>query len=258
MIQYLRLFLIIALFSALWGCDSSTAPKDDNSSVQEVNQSGQPIPLSSGSSELEFGGVMASISFQFQTVPGFPAAEFVMGYAYFNHGSDAGEVKINNQALKSEGSSGSSWYTSFSQTSPSSLQDVNFNGTQHNWTVSGKGDIPALNASVTSPLKFNLTSPLTGATITKSSGMNITWSGGSAQSADSMLVMLLDLSNSKTILEQGLPNNGQYTIDSGKLKDFSGDAFLQVVKYRYSITETGNFYYSAVAEIVNQASIIIE
>ncbi len=245
----------LLLASLLFSCSSAT-DSDGDSNSSDVNQSGQPMPNVSDVEGMEFGGVLATIAFEFETAPGFPAIQFAMGYAWFGNGDNAGDVAVNQQPLSAESQSGNTWYNSFSPTSPLSLENVNFNGSSHSWAVAGSGDIPAFDLAVTSPSSFTLTSPVAGV-VDKSSGLNINWYG-SLNSTDSMLVIIVDLSNSKTYTKQGLSNNGQFTISSSDLSDISGEAMIQVVRYRYNLyTQDGKFY-QAVSEIVKQINVTFQ
>ncbi len=243
------------LFAGLiFSCSSATDSGD--SSSDKTNQSGQPIPSINNIEGLEFGGILSTILFEFETVPNFPPVQFAMGYAWFGNGEKAGDVAVNQQPLSAESSSGSTWYTSFSQTSPSTLSNVSFNGSKHIWGVTGDGDVPAFDVEVTSPTGFSLLAPSTGE-IDKSNGIAISWTGGYAGATDSMLVIVVDLSNSKTVIKQGLPNNGFYTLSAEELSDISGEAMIQIVKYRYNIYTTDNKFYQAIAEIVKQVTVTI-
>ncbi|KAA3614817.1 MAG: hypothetical protein D8M58_10195 [Calditrichaeota bacterium] len=252
----LQIKLLYLLFAGLlFSCSSSTDSNGDGGE-SDINKSGQPMPSVTSVEGLEFGGVLATVLFEFETIPGFPAAQFAMGYAWFGNGDNAGDVAVNEQPLMAESQSGSTWYNSFSQTNPSSLNNVSFNGSNHNWEVAGNGDIPAFDLAVSSPSSFTLTSPVSG-NIDKSNGLNITWVG-SLNNTDSMLVLVVDLSNSKTYIAQGLPNNGQHSIEAADLSDISGEAMIQVVKYRYNLYQTETKFYQAVAEIVKQVTVTFQ
>ncbi len=257
----LRIVVVLALGLSLFlmGCDKkSTDANNDNNQTQEMNQSGQPMPTISTGEGFELGGILATISFQFQTIPGYPAVEFIMGYAYFGKGQDAGTVSVNGEQLSKQSAGGIVYYNSFSQTNPSSLKNTKFDGSMHQWDVSGSGDVPAVKIGVASPTAFTLTAPAAG-DVDKSKGLTISWNGGGANSADSMLVMLVALDNSqKVYIKQGLPNNGNFTIPAADLSGFNGQAMLQVVKYRFSITTISGKQYTAVAEIVKQVQLNIQ
>ena len=242
--------LLAAAF--LGGCQN---PTDSAANDDPTNKSGQPIPSIDYSGDQEFGGLMATISFEFQTVPNFPAVQFAMGYAFFGEGQNAGDIYINQQPLSTESSSGSTWYTSFSQTSPSNLSGVYFNGSQHKWDIGGSDKVPAFSLSVTSPRSFNITSP-TGGTVDISDGLAIYWSGSTG--GDSILVNLVDLDNSKTFTKSGIRfNDGKVKINKADISGFKGEALLQLVRYNHALHTTDDKYYVAVAEIVKQMTISI-
>jgi len=253
----MRLFIIL-LFGMFWvtACQNPTDSNDASSG--DTNKSGQPIPSPTVNGDQTPGGVLATISFDYETVPGFPPASFAMGYAYFgDNGDNAGDVSVNGNTLSVESQSGSQWYTSFSQTNPSTLSGVSFNGSVHNWQVGGAGDVPAFELGVVSPTTFTVNSPGNGTTVDISQGLYIEWSGGNG--VDSMMVLLVDLDKNTTFTRGGINfRNGDVTIAKADLAGFSGDVLLQVVRYNYALHTTDDTYYVAVSEIVKQTTFTIQ
>ncbi len=243
---------LLAVF-LMTGCQN---PTDTTGNEDPTNKSGQPIPTIDYTGNLEFGGVLATISFEFQTAPNFPSVQFAMGYAYFGNGDNAGDVSVNGQPLSAENSGATTWYSSFSASNPSSLSGVSFNGSLHSWSVSGSDKVPAFEVNVTSPGNFNITSPQSG-TVDISNGLSLYWNGTGGN--DSLLVVLVDLDNNKTFTRAGIRfNDGKITIEKADLSGFSGEALLQLVRYNYAMHTTNDKYYVAVAEVVKQTTITIQ
>ncbi len=251
--QLLMYSLGLVTVLLLAGCQN---PTDTAGNDDSTNKSGQPIPSVNYTGDLEFGGILATISFEFETAPNFPAAQFTMGYAFFGNGDNAGDVTVNDQPLSAESSGNTTWYSSFSQTNPSNLSNVYFNGSWHSWSVGGSDKVPAFEVRVTSPYNFSITSPQSG-TVDISNGLTLYWSGSGGN--DSLMIVLVDLDKNKTYTRSGIRfNDGKITIDKADLSGFSGDALLQLVRYNYAIHTTDDRYYVAVAEIVKQATITIQ
>lgn len=237
----------------LWGCDQlkdiTTAPE----SSSPTTVAGQPVP--DFSAIPGHGGTMATIGFDFSdfgiTVP------LSVGYAQFGQpGVDAGVVTVNGDTLAMSSGGSSVNYSSFNSSIPSSLAHVNFDGTPHTWNISGSTAVPAFSGSVTSPSTFSISKPAANDTITKSSGMTITWTGTSG--SDSVMIVLKSMAGSSSFVKAGLPNSGSYQIASANLTDFkAGSALLFVVKYRYVLKASNSRNYAITSEMVKQASVSI-
>lgn len=244
---------LLALFASCDKIDDNPIFPDDNSGTVG-NKSGHPIPSLTWLAKPN--GIVTTISFD-QLVSGFKI-NYVMGYAHFgtSNSLDAGTVSVNGNSL-TKYSSGSIYYSSFNPTAPATLTGVNFNGTAHSWNVAGKNSIPQFELAVSSPLEFELTSPSSGATVSKTSDLDITWTitGGSA---DSIMIFLSPTTGSVTPYSSNiLPNNGFSRILSAELSRFSGSAILQVVKFKYAYTTQNDQLFLGMAEIVKSNAVTI-
>lgn len=241
--------VIVGMF--LWGCDQlkdvTTAPE----SSSPTTVAGQPVP--DFSTTPGYGGTMATIGFDFSnfgiTVP------LAIGYAQFGQpGVDAGVVTVNGDTLAKSSGGSSVNYNSFNSSTPSSLAHVNFDGTAHAWNVSGSTAVPAFSGSVTSPLTFSISKPAANDTISKASGMIITWTGTSG--SDSVMIVLKSAAGSSSFVKAGLANSGTYQIASASLTNFTaGSALLFVVKYRYVLKANNSKNYVITSELVKQTSV---
>jgi|GEM_PF-831239 len=245
-------FLAVTFF--LTGCkksDSTTNPTDNNNTNTGTDQ---PIP----SFGTDVAGVLASIQFSY-TIPNMPApystVAMDMGFATFgNNGVDAGNVTLNGKAIAKSTSGASVYYNSFASTDPTNPPaslSLNWNGSAHSWKVSGSANVPAFTLNVTSPSSFSVNSPAASATVTKSSGLTVTWSGASSSATDSVMILLVSTSNTASFEATTTNKTGSYTISASQLSAFSGDAMLEVVKYKYATTSVNSKTYVGVAEIVN-------
>ncbi len=248
--------LIVALIGL------SSCSKDENNPVNSNNNgggnslsnpSGQPIPGLAGNAD----GVLVTIGYEIQTAPGFPGVSISMGFASFGTGVDAGDVSVNGNTLGKTTESGSTFYLTPSPTNPTqTISGVNFDGSNHNWTVAGGNGIPQFSGSVQSPASFGLTAPANNATVSKASGINVTWNNTS--SGAKVLVMLVSTTNSSQVyVVEDIADNGSHTIPASSLTNVSGSALLQVVKYRYNSATAGGKSYYMISEVVNNALITI-
>ncbi|MCZ7604018.1 MAG: hypothetical protein QY331_06490 [Melioribacteraceae bacterium] len=253
-----KIVLIMMLFSMflLISCnkeDGSPTEPEDGGGSGNTNASGQPMPDFGGNSD----GVLATINYEFQTMPGFPAAQLSMAFAQFGTGIDGGNVSVNGNSLGKTSQGSTTFYMTPSPSNPTqTLTGVSFDGSNHNWQVSGNGSVPQMSGGVQSPSNFSLTGPANNATVSKSGGINITWSNASNNS--NVLVVLAALDNSGSYYAaEGLSDNGSYTIPAGDISGISGQAMLQVVKYNYAPVSAGGKTYYAVAEVVKSVTITV-
>jgi len=221
----------------------------------DVNNSGQPIPTILGTD-----GMMATIAFSY-TFPGSPLSfDYVMGYALLGlpSGVNAGAVSVNGNNINFATGNGMNYYNSFSQTNPSSLSNVTFNGSQqHTWTVVGGNGVPAINDGLVAPNTFEITAPVSNSTITKTNALNVTWSNPTT--TDSVMVVIVSLTGGTPYVSSLLPNNGSFTIPATSMTTLPlGDAMLEVVKFRYKIATVGSKSYAIIAEIVKVANVKLE
>jgi hypothetical protein len=263
-----RPITILALTSLfLFGCgkDDPTSPTTTQTNTSATG--GQPMPSFSGSGV--WGGTLGTIAFDFSD-PNFPLPipiSMTIGYAQFGTlnggqatGVDAGSVSVNDHDLPKTTSGSIVAYSSFSGTSSTTLSDLQFDGTStHSWTVSGSSNVPAMNLSVVAPSNFTLTAPASGAVISKSSGIDLNWTGGNSES-DSMMVTISPTASgtSFSYIQQGIHDNGSFTIPASALGSVSGECILHVLRYRYSAKSSGGKDYYAVAEVVKQITITVQ
>lgn len=250
------LFPIIFLsFFFLFACseeDNPTEPNDTGNGNATTNNSGQPIPSMAQSGD----GVLATISYEFQTAAGFPPVGIIMGFAQFGGGIDAGNVTVNGNALGKTTQSGTTFYVTPSPSNPTqSLSGVNFDGSNHNWEVSGSGDVPQISGSVASPTNFSVSSPANNSTVSKANGVNVNWNNTSSNSR--VLVVLAQLDNSGNYYSADVDDNGSHTIAAADISGFSGQSMLQVVKYNYASASAGGKTYYMVSEIVKSVTITV-
>lgn len=248
------LILVTALFLTSCKEDSSnpTEPENGNGGTSGTsNPSGQPVPNMAGDSD----GVLATINYEFETMPGFPAAALNMAFAQFGQGVDGGSVSVNSNTVGKTSQGGTTFYISPSPSNPTAtLNGVNFDGSNHNWSVSGNGEVPAINGSVASPRNFSLTVPANNASVSKSGDLTITWNNSSSSSK--VLVVLAAINNSgQYYAAEELNDTGSFTIAASDMSGFSGDCMLQVVKYNYSSVSAGGKNYYLISEIVKSVTL---
>lgn len=247
---------VIGLLAFIASCDKiDDNPVSPGDTGKVGNKSGQQIPVPAWLGTPN--GILATISFD-QVVSGFNI-NYVMGYAQFGTTNflDAGVVYVNANEITKNSSGSVIYYSSFNSQSPSTLTGVNFNGSAHNWSVAGKNTIPQFDVVVSSPHEFELTSPASGASVSKSSDLNITWTvTGSA--SDSVMIYLTPTTGSASpYVSTILANNGTTKISASEVAKFSGAAILQVVKFRYAHTTKNGKLYLAIAEIVKNSAVTI-
>ncbi|NOX19383.1 MAG: hypothetical protein GXO87_14030 [Chlorobi bacterium] len=250
------LLIVMIVFLVSCSKDSGTEPTDEGNNTT-TNASGQPTPTFSNGVTPD--GMMATIQYAFDAgVPGIPPVELAMGYAQFGAMVNAGDVIVNENQLSASASSGQTFYIKPGIGSIESLSNVFFNGSTHSWTVSGSGDIPALSGDIQSVNSFNVTSPANNSTVSKSQNLKVTWSGAN-NSDEKMMIVLVSVDNSNVVSsEQDLTNNGSYTIDASKLSSVSGQALLQVLKYRYKTLEANGKSFYLLTEVVRSLTLTVQ
>jgi hypothetical protein len=136
---------------------------------------------------------------------------------------------------------------------PMNLLSLNWNGTNHNWSVAGGNGVPAFSGSVKSPNDYSVTSPTANASISKASGIQVRWSNPSTAKA---LIQIVNVNNKgQAKVYQEVTDNGSYTIPAADISGFSGDCMIFVVKYNYSYTTAGGKRYYFVSEIVKSVTV---
>jgi hypothetical protein len=246
---------LLALLFYFNGCDKADDnPVSPGTGGTSGNQSGQPIPAI-----LNTNGTLVAISFGY-TVPGLPiSVDYVMGYALLGlpNGVDAGTVAVNGNNLTKSTQGSVIYYNSFSSTNPTSLQNVLFDGSSaHNWNISGGNGIPSFTASLIPPKDFNITKPTAGSNVTKSGGLEVKWSTVGSSASDSIMIVVAG-SSGTPYTSSILSNSGTYQISAASISSISGDAVLQVVKFRYTLKTADNKNYAVIAEIVKTVNIVL-
>jgi hypothetical protein len=254
------LMLVILTVILSIGCsedkDDSNPTGPGNGEAGDMSSlGGQPAPSSIASDN--FNGVMATISYDIATVPGFPSVSTTIAFATFGEGVDAGAVIVNNNTLGKSTESGSTFYIVPSPSNPTAtVSNVNFNGSAHNWSVGGGNGIPALSGSVNSPSQFNLNAPSNNSTVSKSAGFDVTWTTSGSSNAK-ILVLVTQVNNGNYFSADELDDDGSYTVSASSLSEISGEAMLQAVKYTYNAINNGGKDYYMISEIVKSVNITV-
>ena len=254
-INKLLLASILLSFFLLMSCssdDSNPTEPDNGTPQQNSNPSGQPLPSMAQGGD----GILATISYEFQSAPGFPAVGLKMGFAQFGSGVDGGTVSVNSNSLGKTTASGTTFYISPSPSNPTqTLTGISFDGSNHSWQVSGSGDVAQMSGSVVSPTNFSVSSPANNASVNKANGINVAWSNSSASSR--ILVVLAAIDNSGNYYYADIDDTGSYTIPASDIGGFSGQCMLQVVKYNYNSVSAGGKTYYLVSEIVKSVTVTV-
>ena len=235
-----------------------------------TNASGQPGP--NVSSIPNYGGMMATIQYDYST-PAFPPSipsytlSFILGFAQFGSGVDAGVVRVGTDTLIKQTAGSTAYYMNNFTSGGTGLKSVDFlNGSEHNWTVSGSGSVSAMASglyTLTPRTPFTINSPADGTTIVKANDLTITWTNTSPSPSDSILIVIVGPGGS--YMKSGIAASGTsqgYTVASSDLGAMTGTCYLQMVKYRYNVvTVTVNSIikkYVVLAEIVKQKTINLQ
>lgn len=243
---FLTAFLAVTFFFV--GCKKDNGPTAPPDTTPKTTQ---PMPTFSGD------GVVAAIQFSY-TVSNVYTVNLDMGFANFGTGTDAGTVTVNGKTIDKNTSSSTIYYNSFSTTSLTPL-GLDWDGAIHTWSVTGAGSTPAFTMDVTSPTAFTVNSPTSSTVASKSSALDISWTGASATSSDSMMIVLTPAGGSGTTFTATASNKvGSYSIAASHLSGFSGDVLLEVVKYRYAMKTVSSKTFVGVAEIVNTVNFKIQ
>lgn len=252
--KYYLLFTLMFTGMIFLGCEKEESnPTGGGSNNTNTNPSGQPMP--SFDTLANYNGTLATIYYS-TVIMGFPVDQS-MAFARFGaNGVDAGTVSVNGNTIPATTAGTSTYYMLPSATNPTqTLTGVNFNGSNHAWSVGGSANVTAFNASVTSVSNFSVTYPTSSTTHSKSSSLAVNWGGTS--SSNQVMIVMTSTSSSGTYISSGLSDNGSYTIPSSNLSGFNGQVLLQVVKYRHSIANSGGKNYVLVCEVVKQVTFTI-
>ncbi len=252
-IKFVILMLVTILIIASCKEENPTEPVPEESG----NLSGQPLPYSSGADN--FNGILATIQYEYDAgVPGFPPVDFAMGYAQFGNMVDAGTVSVNNTNLSKSKQGDRVFYILPGPGSTNQLDNANFDGSLHQWKVSGSGNIPSFEGEISSAIKFELKTPLNGSTISKNSDLSITWQK-SGYADQRILINLVSVNDSKVVFsEEDLADNGVYTIESSKINSLNGEVLIQVVKYRAKEISVNGKVYLIISEVVKSVTVSVK
>ena len=247
----LILFVLTALI-AFNGCKKDDNPVAPGGGTNTGNNSGQPMPKFDTLSN--YNGVLASIQYSMDLIPGIPT-NIAMAFAQFGTTTtvSAGTVSLNSNDIPATTSGNTVFYMIPSTTNPTAtLSNVNFNGSNHTWTVGGSSAVSAFTASVTSVSSFDLTYPTTTTTHSKANSLAVNWSG--SNSNNKVMIVMAGTAGAGSYSTAELSDNGSYTIPSASLAGFSGAVMLQVVKYRYNVATAGGKSYVLMSEVIKQVT----
>lgn len=212
------------------------------------NPTGQPLP--EGEDFENAAGMLATINYAQSPGFGLPDVDINMGFASFADGADAGNISVNNQALGKQTQEDMTFYSAPSASNPNPL-NVSFDGSAHNWSVSGAGDIPSFSGSVSSASTFSITSPAKGATINTSNGMTVEWSGSGSGDNVMVTVVPLDANEESGGYTSGILNDtGSHTISASAVGAISGQAQVFVLKFNWAVSQAGGKAFVMVSEVV--------
>ncbi len=249
-------FLILPLITILlFGCDQITNPLSPDASETSQNLSGQPLP--SLAKQVDFQGVLASIGYEIKFNENLPATFISMGFAQIGKFADAGKVTVNNSELNKTEKDGKIFYLSPNAQNITGLSNVNFDGSQHNWSVEGNDSISAFTGSIASPTIFSVSSPENNSTVNKENGLEITWDG-SATDSKILIIVASENTDIAPYVKENLPDNGSFSIPSSDLSSFSGKVYLQVAKYNYTTKNNNGKNYLLISEIVKLKTLTIK
>ncbi len=159
----------------------------------------------------------------------------------------AGEVQLNGNVIDTVSVLNSVVY------SDNSLLNVTFDGSPHDWVVSGSGVIAAFSGSVQSPNgNLTLTSPFTGEEISRNQPLTVTWGNAGT---DSVLVLVSD---SQGHLLQAISTTGTHTFTATQMGTLSaGSGFVEVDKYKYAVQTVGGNNYVLYSAVVDDVSVTL-
>ncbi|NUN10956.1 MAG: hypothetical protein HUU54_17405 [Ignavibacteriaceae bacterium] len=249
-------FIIVLLVSGLTflGCEKEESnPTGGGGNNNNTNPSGQPMP--SFDTLANYNGTLATIYYS-TTIMGFSVDQAMAFASFGTNGVDAGTVSVNGNNIPATAAGSSTYYMIPSAANPTqTLSGVNFNGSNHTWSIGGSANVSAFNASVTSVSNFNVTYPVSTTTHSKSSSLAVNWNNGNSN--NKVMIVLTGTSGTGTYMSAELSDNGSYTIPSSSLSGFSGQVLMQVVKYRYSVAASGGKSYVLISEVVKQVTFTI-
>ncbi len=250
-----RIFTLLLFTLLIFGCDQISNPLSPETSELSNSLSGQPLP--SLAKEANYGGVLASIGYEVKINENLPSTSISMGFAQIGKLVDAGTVSVNNSELNKINKDGKIFYLSPGPENITGLSNVNFDGSQHTWNITGNDSVASFTGSITSPTSFNLTAPENNSTINKEDGIEVTWSGTSTDSKI-LIIVLSENTDIKPYVKENLPDNGAFTISASDLEKLSGKVYLQVAKYKYTTKNSNGKNYLLISEIVKLKTLTLD
>ncbi len=243
----------MALLIVLSGCKKDDSnPLDSN--INTTQSPTQPMP--SFGSTADFNGVLSTIMYDMDApIPGIPPVQMTSAFASLGAqgGVDGGNVAVNSAPLGKLVVSGKTTYMAPDPNNPTASFDaIYFNGSNHSWSVSGGNGIPGFGGSVKSVSNFNMVSPASNASVSKSGDLSVIWNGGTT---NKVLIQITSISNGNTKVYQELFDNGSYKIPSADLSALGGSCLLYVVKYNYNLLTVSGKKYAIISEIVKSVKI---
>lgn len=245
--------LVSALILGLISCnkdDGPTAPGGGGLTFSTTGFGALPVP--SDISNLK--GVLATIKISAQGESVVGAVAFFLDSSN-THFVRAGTATVNGTTLTSHSLSGEVLYEYPYRSSDPPLRGVLFDGSNHNWTVSGSGSaVPAFTASVGSPTgSVSISSPGEGSTIARNQGLAISYS---ASGNSPIAVAILD---SRGHVLGGSASGSSYSFSPSQLATLAaGEGYVIVESYRYSIRRVDGKDYLLVAIIANGKSVTLQ
>lgn len=250
-----KLLTAVLLTFLIFGCDQITNPLSPETSELSNSLSGQPLP--SLAKEAEYVGVLATIGYEVQLNENLPSTSISMGFAQVGKLVDAGTVSVNNSELNKIDKDGKIFYLSPSKENITGLSNVNFDGSQHTWNITGNDSVAAFSGSITSPTSFTVTTPENNSSINKADGIEVTWSGSSSDSKI-LIIVLSENTDVKPYIKENIADNGSFTIPASGLEKLSGKVYLQVAKYNHTTQTSNGKNYLLISEIVKLKTLTLE
>ncbi|MGE3801017.1 MAG: hypothetical protein AB7H80_08360 [Candidatus Kapaibacterium sp.] len=230
------------------------APNEPTPQERYANSSGQPLPDISDIDNI--GGVLGTYLIKQNF-----GISIEQAFAQFGTtGLDAGEVSLNGYPLTQQLVNGSVIYSSSGSSTPTiDIPGVVFDGSDHEFTVVGSSDVPAVTVSVPGANDFLLLKPLLASQINRADGLDIQWTGGSASSDERMLISISSTASNQTttFISKDVPNSGSYSFSTADLGNISGTVVLNVAKYRMGTVDVSGKTYVALSEVIFARAISI-
>lgn len=219
------------------GCGSDSAPvvPEDNYS----NQKYQGDIILSPSKEIyprfSENNISGYLESEYNGETTFLSAEFFDN----DRSVDAGGVIVNNHQLQLYGGSKNKYY--FAMKDNPGFEEINFDGSAHEWTVVGNTNVQKFNSAVNSPKVIpQLTLPASDEDINKKDGLKIEWSNTSGNQTYIELYQTDD----DGFLTAGylkFVSGNSFTVPSQSLAHFtSGSLIVKIVVFTHNTYTASN------------------